>query len=118
MPRAPFGRIAADVTVIGAGVVGGCVARELAQRGASVVVLDRHEPNVQASGANAGSLHIQLLSFDFGAKAQAGGRPAAEVLRIAPASIELWKELEQASGESFEITTPGGVMVGESPAEM
>jgi glycine/D-amino acid oxidase-like deaminating enzyme len=118
LPRAPFGRIGADVAVIGAGIVGCCVARELARRGASVVALDRHEPNVQASGANAGSLHIQLLSFDFGAKAQAGGRPAAEVLRIAPASIAMWQELEQASGEDFEIMTPGGVMVGESAAEM
>jgi glycine/D-amino acid oxidase-like deaminating enzyme len=118
MPRAPFGRIEADVAVIGAGVVGSCVALELAKGGRSVVVLDRHEPNVQASGANAGSLHVQLLSFDFGAKAQAGGRPAAEVLRIAPASIALWKELETAAGEGFEIATPGGLMVGESAADM
>ncbi len=116
--REPFGTIEADVAVIGAGVVGSAVARELALGGERVVVLDRHEPNVQASGANAGSLHVQLLSFDFGAKAQAGGRPAAEVLRIAPASIALWKELEQASGEDYEISTVGGLMVGETAAEM
>ncbi len=116
--REPFGTIEADVAVIGAGVVGSAVARELALDGETVVVLDRHEPNVQASGANAGSLHVQLLSFDFGAKAQAGGRPAAEVLRIAPASIALWKELEQASGEDYEISTVGGLMVGETAAEM
>jgi D-hydroxyproline dehydrogenase subunit alpha len=118
MPRPGFGRIEADVAVIGAGVVGSTVAWELARGGASVVVLDRHEPNVQASGANAGSLHVQLLSFDFGAKAQAGGRPAAEVLRIAPASIALWKEIEAASGDDYEIGTPGGVMVGETSGEM
>ncbi len=116
--RAPFGTIEADVAVIGAGIVGSAVARELALGGEKVVILDRHEPNVQASGANAGSLHVQLLSFDFGAKAQAGGRPAAEVLRIAPASIALWKELEQASGEDYEISTVGGLMVGETEAEM
>jgi glycine/D-amino acid oxidase-like deaminating enzyme len=116
--REPFGVLEADVAVIGAGVVGACVARELAAGGERVVVLDRHEPNVQASGANAGSLHVQLLSFDFGAKAQAGGRPAAEVLRIAPASIDLWRELEAASGERYEMGTPGGVMVAESAAEM
>ncbi len=116
--REPFGVIKADVVVIGAGIVGCCVALELAQSGAKVVVVDRHEPNVQASGANAGSLHVQLLSFDFGAKAQAGGRPAAEVLRIAPASIALWKEIERQSGENFEISTPGGIMVGESAADM
>ncbi len=118
MPREPFGRMDADVAIIGAGVVGSTLAWELARAGLSVAVLDRHEPNVQASGANAGSLHVQLLSFDFGAKAQAGGRPAAEVLRIAPASIALWKEIEQASGDDYEISTPGGVMVGETPANM
>jgi D-hydroxyproline dehydrogenase subunit alpha len=118
MMRPGFGRIDADVAVIGAGVVGSSVAYELARSGASVVVLDRHEPNVQASGANAGSLHVQLLSFDFGAKAQAGGRPAVEVLRIAPAAIKLWKELESLSGDDFEISTPGGLMVAESASDM
>jgi D-hydroxyproline dehydrogenase subunit alpha len=118
MPRPAFGRIEADVAVIGAGVMGSTVAWELARGGANVVVLDRHEANVQASGANAGSLHVQLLSFDFGAKAQAGGRPAAEVLRIAPASIALWKDIERLSGDDFEISTPGGLMVGESAADM
>jgi glycine/D-amino acid oxidase-like deaminating enzyme len=118
LARPHLGVIDADVAVIGAGVVGANVALELAQGGASVVVLDRHEPNVQASGANAGSLHVQLLSFDFGAKAQAGGRPAAEVLRIAPASIALWRDIEAASGDDYEISTPGGLMVGETKAEM
>ncbi|MEI8146904.1 MAG: FAD-dependent oxidoreductase, partial [Alphaproteobacteria bacterium] len=116
--RVPFGLIETDVAVIGAGVVGACVARELASAGYGVTVLDRHEPNVQASGANAGSMHVQLLSFDFGAKAQAGGRPAAEVLRIAPASIRLWQELEKISGEDLEISTPGGLMVAETESEM
>lgn len=116
--REPFGVIETDVAVIGAGVVGSSVAWELARRGTGVVVLDRHEPNVQASGANAGSLHVQLLSFDFGDKAQAGGRPAAEVLRIAPAAITLWKEIEKASGDDCEITTPGGLMVGETAGDM
>ena len=116
--REPFGQLSADTVVIGAGVVGACVARELALAGENVVVVDRHEPNVQASGANAGSLHVQLLSFDFGKKAQAGGQPAAEVLRIAPAAIKLWKEIEAAAGENFEISTPGGLMVGETNADM
>jgi glycine/D-amino acid oxidase-like deaminating enzyme len=118
LKREPFGRVDTDVVVIGAGVVGSTVAWELARSGVAVTVVDRHEPNVQASGANAGSLHVQLLSFDFGAKARAGGRPAAEVLRIAPVSIRLWKEIEAKSGVDFEMATPGGVMVGESEADM
>ena len=41
----------------------------LADAGADVLVVERDDVNLQASGANAGSLHVQLLSFDFGAKA-------------------------------------------------
>ncbi len=40
------------------------------------------------------------------------------MLRIAPPSIALWKELERASGEDYEISTVGGLMVGETEAEM
>ncbi|BBI53806.1 hypothetical protein HORIV_62270 [Vreelandella olivaria] len=70
--RAP---IEVDVLVIGAGVAGSSTAMELAKQGVEVAVLDRGLPNGQASGANAGSLHVQLLSFDFGAKAERGGGP-------------------------------------------
>ena len=30
-----------------------------------VCLIDRLQPNSQASGSNAGSLHVQLLSYDF-----------------------------------------------------
>lgn len=119
-PRAPLTprRAKADVAVIGGGVVGTCCAYYLAKAGVDTVLLERDELNMQASGANAGSLHVQLLSFDFGAKAQAGGVPAAETLPLGPASVQLWHELEKASGESFEIRTPGGLMVAENDAQM
>ena len=49
---------AADVAVIGAGVVGCASALELARRGASVVLLEAEpEPGLQASGTNSGILH-------------------------------------------------------------
>ena len=108
----------ADVVVIGAGVMGACLAYYLAQEGHDVLVLERDAANLQASGANAGSLHVQLLSFDFGAKAEAGGGPAAQTLPLGPASVKLWRELEQASGEDFEISTTGGLMVADSLAGM
>ena len=66
-----------DTLVIGGGVVGSCVAYWLAREGIEAMVVERDEPNLQASGANAGSLHVQMLSFDFGANARrrATGRP-------------------------------------------
>jgi glycine/D-amino acid oxidase-like deaminating enzyme len=57
-----------------------------------------------------------LLSFDFGAKAEANGGPAAQTLPLGPASVRLWRELEQESGGDFEISTTGGIMVADSAA--
>lgn len=45
-----------DVIVVGAGLIGCSVARELARRGLRVLVLDRQEPGKEASWAAAGML--------------------------------------------------------------
>ncbi|MBP2169572.1 glycine/D-amino acid oxidase-like deaminating enzyme/bacterioferritin-associated ferredoxin [Erwinia toletana] len=107
-----------DVLVIGGGVMGNCLGYYLADAGAEVLVVERDDINLQASGANAGSLHVQLLSFDFGAKAEQGGGPAAQTLPLGPLSVQLWQQLEAASGESLEIKITGGLMVAETPQEM
>ena len=115
---APLPRHKADVVVVGGGVMGACLAYYLAQEGQDALVLERDDANLQASGANAGSLHVQLLSFDFGAKAEAGGGPAAQTLPLGPASVALWHQLEQACGGDFEISTTGGLMLADSAAGM
>ena len=48
------GRTAADVTIIGAGIVGICCALALQERGFSVAVIDRGEPGGATSYGNAG----------------------------------------------------------------
>ncbi len=108
----------AEVLVIGGGVMGSCLAYYLAREGRDVLVVERDEANMQASGANAGSLHVQLLSFDFGAKAEAGGGPAAQTLPLGPVSVQLWRQLEAETGSDFEISTTGGLMVADTPAGM
>ena len=113
-PLPPFGQDEAAVVVIGGGVVGACLAHELAARGQDVLVIERDDVNLQASGANAGSLHVQLLSFDFGAKAEAGGGPAAATLPLGPWAVSLWEELAEACRDDFEIRITGGLMVAES----
>ena len=112
------GPLSADVVVIGAGAVGSCCALYLAREGLDVLVLERDEVNLQASGANAGSLHVQLLSFDFGAKAQAGGHPAADTLPLGPESVRLWQSIERESGDDLEIRITGGLMVAENAAQL
>jgi len=115
---APLPQPSADVVVIGAGVVGTCCALDLARAGLDVLVLERGEINLQASGANAGSLHVQLLSFDFGARAQAGGHPAADTLPLGPESVRLWQAIERESGDDLEVRITGGLMVAENAAQL
>lgn len=115
----PFeGTLRTDVLVIGAGVLGSCLGYYLSKAGQDVTVVDRDDINLQASGANAGSLHVQLLSFDFGAKAQEGGGPAAATLPLGPMSVRLWQEIEADCGEDLEIKITGGLMVADSEAGM
>lgn len=113
-----FAPMRTEVLVIGAGVLGSCLGYYLSRAGQEVTVVDRDDINLQASGANAGSLHVQLLSFDFGAKAQQGGGPAAATLPLGPMSVHLWQQIEADCGEDLEIRITGGLMVAESEAGM
>ncbi|MGV3651260.1 MAG: FAD-dependent oxidoreductase, partial [Devosia sp.] len=103
-----------DLLVIGAGITGASTALFAARDGADVLVIDRSAPNSQASGGNAGSLHVQLLSWDFGKKAMAGGSPAQRTLPLQRDSVALWKDLERELNSDFEIVTTGGLMVAEN----
>ncbi len=105
---------ACDLLVVGAGITGLSTAMFAARQGMDVVVVDRDAPNSQASGSNAGSLHVQLLSWDFGKKAMAGGSPAQRTLPLQRDSVAMWKSLEQELGADFEIVTTGGLMVAEN----
>ena len=103
-----------DLLVIGAGVIGVSTALFAARGGMDAVVIDAGPPNSQASGGNAGSLHVQLLSWDFGQKAMAGGNPALQTLPLQRDAVLLWKALERELDADFEITTTGGLMVAEN----
>src|SRR5260370_1016406 len=70
-----------DVLVIGGGSVGLSVAYYLARDGADVMVADRDETGLAAATANAGSLHVQLLSYDYGHPGMPeDGGPAAQTM--------------------------------------
>ncbi|MEO3475785.1 FAD-dependent oxidoreductase [Roseomonas sp. CAU 1739] len=119
MPLAAENR-ACDVLVIGGGVLGLSTALYLAREGADVLVADRSEPGLAASTANAGSLHVQLLSYDFGDKAEALGTagPAVATLPLGPRSIDLWKDIARDAGETCGIRTEGGLMLAETADEL
>ena len=101
----------ADIAVIGAGIVGSCAAYYLAREGIDVAVLERGRRNGGASGNNAGSLHVQLLAYDFGDWAQAGGLPAARTLPLQRDSAAAWPELAATLGVDLAIERCGGLML-------
>ena len=104
-----------DVLVIGGGLVGLCAALYLAQDGRDVVVADRGEPGMGASTANAGSLHVQLLPYDY---SESDPGPLAETLPLGPRSIALWRSLAQQAGESLGLRTEGGLILAETEADL
>jgi len=108
----------ADVVVIGGGITGVCASLFAAREGASVICLDRGTLNGEASGGNAGSLHLQLLSWDFGGKAAGDGSAALATLAMQHESIALWQTLQAQLAADFEMQTTGGMMVAESHSQI
>ena len=108
----------ASVAIVGAGILGICTAFELARDGVDVIVIERDQPNAHASGNNAGSLHVQLLAYDFGDLASAAGLPAAQTLPLQRESARRWPELAETLGVDLEIARTGGLMVAETPGQM
>ena len=118
VPAIPQEARQCDVLVIGGGLAGLCSAYFLAREGVDVLLVERDEAGMAASTANAGSLHVQLLSYDFTDETPADGGQAAHTLPLAPRSIALWKEIAAEVGEDLGIRTEGGLMLAEDAAEL
>ena len=108
----------AEIIVIGSGIAGCSTAYWLGRAGRHALVLDRGPVNGQASGGNAGSMHVQLLSFDFGSKAESGGSPALKTLLLQRESARMWAQLEKELKGDYEIKTVGGLMMAENEREL
>ena len=94
-----------DVVVVGAGIVGLACAWRAAQRGMSVLVLDRHEPGAGASGVAAGML-APVTEASFGEES---------LLRLTLAGAAAWPafaaELEERSGLGTGYRASGALVV-------
>lgn len=89
-----------DVLIVGAGVIGLAVARDLASRRLDVLVLDRSRPGTGASWAAAGMLSPHLV------RQSGAGRRA--FLRLAARSLELHDRLAGALLEESGIDVQRG----------
>lgn len=94
----------AQVCVIGAGVIGMAAALELAERGLDVLVIERAEPGLEASAANAGTLAIQ-------------NKPLAAV-PAALAAVEMWERLSERLEIDVEYERRGGFRVAHSEEDV
>ena len=108
---------AADCLVIGGGIMGCSLAYWLAGEGRGVVLIERGELNGGASGSNAGSLHVQMLSHFASLQAPHERVDAERPLRLHVGAVAEWQALQAALDEDFELSIGGGLMVAETEVE-
>ena len=89
----------ADVVVVGGGVMGTATAYSLAARGMKTILLERFEFG-HLRGSSGGPTRIFRFAY-----------PEERYARMAGPSLEAWRALERASGESLLATT-GGLDIG------
>jgi len=107
-----------DVLVIGGGIAGAATAYYLAQDGAGVLLVEARDLNTQASGSNAGSLHLQVQHPEFVSLGPDWARAFGPTLRLMQASLEIWQGLSAELGVDLEVKQSGGLVVATTPEQM
>ncbi len=107
-----------DVLIVGGGLVGCATAYYLAREGVGVTVVERNDLNTAASGANAGSLHVQLPYEDFVAKGEEWARAFGPTQVLLRDSVAMWATLSDELGENLDVAQKGGLLVAETDAQM
>ena len=72
-----------DVLIIGGGLAGCATAYYLAKDGVAVILIERGDLNAKASGANAGSIHVQIPHTEFVDLGEDWARSFAPTLAVA-----------------------------------
>ena len=113
-----------DVLIIGGGILGCATAYYLATRGVDVLLAERGGLNREASGTNAGSLHIQIhaahFRFQYLESPHAQERQAffAECNRLFVEAAQGWPRLADELESDIGLVFEGGLMVAETEAEL
>jgi len=93
-----------EIAVIGAGVAGLCTALFLARAGREVAVIERGAAWGESSGANAGTLSLQVKRN--------------EVLQVSRRAIELWRDFQEIDGVEVGFARIGGLRVATNDREV
>lgn len=104
--------------VIGGGIAGTACAYYLAGEGADVMLVEAHDLNTQASGTNAGSIHLQIQHPEFVSLGESWALAYAPTLRLLKQSLELWQGLSEELGEPLDVKLTGGLVVATTDEQM
>lgn len=107
-----------DIVVIGGGLTGTAIAWFLAREGAEVTLLEAGDLNTQASGTNAGSIHLQIPHPEFVKLGADWARAYAPSLRLLRASLEMWQTLPDELGADLDVKLAGGLVVATTDTQM
>lgn len=108
-----------DVLIVGGGIVGCALAYYLARACVEVILIERDEPNTEASGANAGSLHLQLTSpFFLQTPREALEALVPDLMQLSLDAADEWRTLALALDPDIELKLGGGLMVAETDKEL
>ncbi len=107
-----------DVIIIGGGLVGTATAWFLAREGLSVLLLERDELNAKASGANAGSVHLQIPIAEYRNLGREWAEHFAPTLTMMQAGADLWATLEDQLSTPLEFFRTGGIIAACTDEEM
>jgi glycine/D-amino acid oxidase-like deaminating enzyme len=106
----------ADVAIVGGGLVGCATAYYLAKAGVDVALIERQQINREASGTNAGSLHLQIyIHPHFPDDWIDRIRPTVALMREAARN---WAGMEAELEADCGVRLGGGLWVAETYEEM
>lgn len=108
-----------DVLIVGGGVAGAALAYYLAREGVDVVLVERAELNREASGTNAGSMHLQIAIHQLSSPDPAADADRLrEETRVAAEAARVWQGLEAELDGPIDMHVTGGLMVAETPEQL
>jgi len=107
-----------DVLIVGGGLAGSATAYYLAREGVAVTLIERGALNGRASGANAGSIHVQIPFAEYVELGDGWARAFAPVLPMMRDSVAMWAGLGEELGTDLEVALTGGLLVAETAEQL
>lgn len=107
-----------DVLIIGGGLAGCATAYYLAHAGVDVMLVEKADLNTRASGANAGSIHLQIPHHEFVTLGEGWARNFAPALPMMMHSAQLWKQIDTELGQDVEFSQTGGIIVARTNSQV